>query len=108
MSEHHSLPKQPDIVDTLRDWSLALGTGAEFFAGELGKQLDNAAAEIVRLRSTLCELSACVQGAEKRKECVKHARRLAPLPGPDAFMLHQFHKTDLAWREIADNARGTA
>lgn len=86
-----------DIVSFLRPAASALRQG-ECVLG-LPDALDEAAVEIVRLRSTLWELSACVQGAEKRKEAVRHAQRLAPLPSIGTLMLHQFHKTDMLWGE---------
>lgn len=97
----HSLPKRQDIVDSLRDMSAATEKNGAIMFSDLKATLDKAAIEIVRLRSTLWELSACVQGAEKRKEAVKHAKRLAPLPDGDAFLLHQFHKVDLKWNTMA-------
>jgi hypothetical protein len=82
-----------DIATRLLTWTHAVD------APPASDLMDEAAREIVELRNRLAELGVIVRTCRSRSECVKAAKRLAPVT-VDNLLVNGFHRVELAWREI--------
>ncbi len=81
-----------DIATRLLAWTNANHSSA-------CDMMDDAAREIVELRNRLAELSVIVRTCRSRSECVKAAKRLAPVT-IEQQLVAGYHRVELAWREI--------
>jgi hypothetical protein len=82
-----------DIATRLLTWTHAVD------APPASDLMDEAAREIVELRNRLAELSVIVRTCRSRSECVKAAKRLAPVTIAQQ-LVNGFHRVELAWREM--------
>jgi hypothetical protein len=82
-----------DIATRLLTWTHAVD------APPASDLMDEAAREIVELRNRLAELSVIVRTCRSRSECVKAAKRLAPVTVGQQ-LVNGFHRVELAWREM--------